>query len=71
MLFKDWLTQENLDYTAAGARLGVSRITIYYWATGQNRPSPKFNHVIAEKTDGLVTANDHQRMYELARMGDE
>tara|TARA_R100001443_G_scaffold99556_2_gene106718 strand:+ start:570 stop:830 length:261 start_codon:yes stop_codon:yes gene_type:complete len=71
MLFKDWLSQENLDYTEAGARFGVSRITVYYWATGMNRPSPKYNYIIAEKTNGLVTANDHQRAYELNRENEE
>lgn len=67
MLFNDWLKKEKLSYTEASAQFGVSRITIYYWAIGTNRPSPKYNHIIYEKTRGEVTANDHQRAYELAR----
>ena len=67
MLFRDWLDQEGLSYTQAASRLGVSRITVYYWATGNSRPNPKFNAVISEVTAGEVLANDHQRAYELAR----
>ena len=67
MLLKEWLVNEGLNYTNAGARFGVSRISVMYWVTGQNRPSPKYNHIISEKSNGLVTANDHQRQYELAR----
>lgn len=71
MLFDDWLKEQKLNYTQASQRFGVSRITIYYWATGRNRPSPKFNNIIYEKTRGQVTANDHHRAYELAREYDD
>jgi hypothetical protein len=66
MLLRDWLKQEDLNYQQAAIRIGCSRVSVYYWARGQNRPGAKWNSIISEITAGAVLANDHQNAFELA-----
>ena len=67
MLLRDWLQKESLNYQQAANRFGCTRVAVYYWATGTNRPTAKWNSVISEVTAGEVLANDHQNAFELAR----
>ena len=66
MLLRDWLQKEDLNYQQAANRIGCTRVAVYYWAIGTNRPSAKWNSIISEITGGAVLANDHQNAYELA-----
>lgn len=66
MLLRDWLKKEDLNYQQAAMRIGCTRVAVYYWATGTNRPGAKWNIIISEITDGAVLANDHQNAFELA-----
>ena len=66
MLLRDWLRQEDLNYQQAAIRIGCTRVAVYYWATGTNRPSGKWNSIIDKVTSGAVLANDHQNAFELA-----
>ena len=66
MLFRDWLQKENLNYAEAAKRIGCTRVAVYYWSIGTNRPSAKWNSAISDMTAGEVLANDHQNAYMLA-----
>ena len=66
MLFADWLQKEELSYQEAANRIGCTRVAVYYWAMGTNRPTAKWNSVISEVSAGQVLANDHQNAFVLA-----
>lgn len=58
MQFEMWLREQDLTYTEVAKRLGCSRPTVKYWASGKHMPRPRYIKSIAKLTDGEVTFAD-------------
>lgn len=63
MRLDDWLLQRRLNYAEAADIIGSSRVSVYYWATGQRRPNARFCARIEQVSDGAVKADDHQQAW--------
>ncbi len=59
MKLRDYLTDNQLSYTDFARRIGVSRVSVMYYATGKKRPRAEVCQKIMEVTKGEVTAHDH------------
>ena len=66
MLLRDWLSENNLNYTDAAKRFGATRTSVMYYATGKQRPNGEMTATIQQITNGAVMANDHQLAWRLA-----
>lgn len=64
MRFETWLREQDLTYTEVAKRLGCSRPTVKYWASGKHMPRPGHIKSIAKLTDGDVTYADFLAQWE-------
>jgi DNA-binding transcriptional regulator YdaS (Cro superfamily) len=58
MTLDKYLKNRNLNYGAFARQIGVSRSAVYFWCTGQRRPSIENTIKIEAATGKLVTARD-------------
>jgi transcriptional regulator with XRE-family HTH domain len=63
MTLADYLTQHSITHQRFAELLGCQQPTVTRFVKGQRVPSPELMRLIAEKTNGAVTAND---FYEIA-----
>ena len=59
-LLETWIAASGLMNQEVASRLGVDRMALYYWRTGQRRPTLKSRQAIADLTDGAVPASSWQ-----------